>query len=178
MPCSGQDPEGCRSPTTPACRWRHRQVAIETAIAFWTNNQRPWKASYSMLTAVTQVGASPSTANLLYRPRLHSRVLQGTHGCSRVLTDSTPGYYRYSGGALGCPGPVAMPIAVAQVIMPHDSSTNNDRLALYTQWLAALGLRSAAVAPPVSTANSLRCGAGWADANAKCGTPCPRGPPP
>jgi hypothetical protein len=72
---------------------------------------------------------------------------------------------------------VAVPIAVAQVIMPHDSSTNNDRLSLYTQWLAALGISSAAVAPPVSATSSLRCGAGWADANAKCGTPCPRGPP-
>ena len=64
---------------------------------------------------------------------------------------------------------MAVPIAVAQVIMPHDSSTNNDRLSLYTQWLAALGISSAAVAPPVSATNSLRCGAGWADANAKCG---------
>jgi hypothetical protein len=70
-----------------------------------------------------------------------------------------------------------MPIAVAQVVMPADPHTNNDRVALYAQWLAALGLSSAAVAPPVSAATSLRCGAGWADANAKCGTPCPRGPP-
>jgi hypothetical protein len=30
-------------------------VAFETAIAFWTNNEQPWKASYSMLTSVTQV---------------------------------------------------------------------------------------------------------------------------
>ncbi len=30
-------------------------MAFETAIAFWTNNEQPWKASYSMLTSVTQV---------------------------------------------------------------------------------------------------------------------------
>ncbi len=33
------------------------------------------------------------------------------------------------------------------------------------------------VTAPSSAANSLRCGADWADAEAKCGTPCPGGLP-
>jgi len=93
------------------------KVAFETAIAFWTNNEQPWKASYSMLTSVTQV------------------------------------------------------------VMPADSATNADRVALYNEWLKAVGIGSV-VTPtsmPAAKANSMRCGTSWADANSKCGTPCPKG---
>ena len=61
--------------------------------------------------------------------------------------------------------------------MPADSATNSDRLALYNEWLKAVGIGSV-VTPtsmPVAKANSMRCGTSWADANSKCGTPCPKG---
>jgi hypothetical protein len=61
--------------------------------------------------------------------------------------------------------------------MPADSATNADRVALYNEWLKAVGIGSV-VTPtsmPAAKANSMRCGTSWADANSKCGTPCPKG---
>ena len=43
-------------------------MAFETAIAFWTNNEQPWKGSYSMLTSVTQVACKLPAAALTIVP--------------------------------------------------------------------------------------------------------------
>ena len=72
------------------------KVGFETAIAFWTSNQAPWKASYSMLDAVTGVVKPHDTATNNARVQMYNEWLKAIGISVPVSPTSSPASAQYT----------------------------------------------------------------------------------